>query len=150
MTVTSTPLTTTTQSGAYPAKQTLQDVVKQVMESRGWSLRAAENATGLQFNSVDRMVKGIPVETDTIIKFAIAAAPQGKEIETVIEWLYLGGRTMVAQIMERAIHPPVDGVPQEYQELIAAWLSSDRPHRTLAMQVLHTGSESSTSKVIKN
>lgn len=132
---------------AGQTQETLAGRMKQLMAERGWSLRGAQNATGLPFNSVDRMLKGVMVETDTIVRFARAIAPEGKEMETVIEWLRLGGRSYVAEMIERAMLKPAAG--NEFSDLQNAFLGSDVDHRRVALQILSLG-KSSSKKTLKN
>ena len=118
----------------------LSILTQQIMKQRGWSYRQAQIATGVSFNAVERMAKGVMVETDTIVSFARAIAPEGKEITTVIEWLEAGGKSEMAEMLETAMLKPDTEVVRQRNSFEDLYLSADKTHRELAKQVLQAGS----------
>lgn len=110
-----------------------------ILKNRGWSYRQAQIATEVSFNAVERMAKGVTVETDTIVKFALAVAPKGRELGTVIEWLKAGEKNEFARLLETAMLNPDPEVVRDRAEFEDIYLSADDQHRTLARQVLAAG-----------
>ena len=118
----------------------LSILTQQIMKRRGWSYRQAQIATGVSFNAVERMAKGVMVETDTIVSFARAIAPEGRELSTVIEWLRAGGKREMAEMLETAMLKPDTEVVRQRNKFEDLYLSADEMHRALAVQALEAGS----------
>ena len=81
----------------------LAEATRNEMEVRGWSFRKAQGVVGRSFTSIERMSKGVLVESDTIIAFALAIAPEGKRIQTACDWLRMGGKDAIANLLEEAL-----------------------------------------------
>ena len=66
------------------------------------SLRACQYATGIDYSVINRMKNGIPPKTETLVQFAVAAAPKGKEVDYALRLLKLAGLDSVVELMETA------------------------------------------------
>lgn len=110
-----------------------------ILRNRSWSYRQAQIATEVSFNAIERMSKGVAVETDTIVKFALAIAPKGRELGTVIEWLKAANKEEFAALLEKAMIDPDPEVIKERADFEDIYLSADDQHRVLARQVLVAG-----------
>lgn len=115
-------------------------LTRSVLDSRGWSYRQAQIQTGVSYNAVERMAKGIAVETDTLVAFARAIAPEGHELKTVLRWLRAGGKLSVAQLIESAMIAPDPATIHERKGFEDAYIASDSKHRELALEILSLGS----------
>lgn len=117
---------------------------QRVMEERGWSFRQAQRETGKSFTAIERMAKGVAVETDTIIGFATAVAGEGQRIPTVLYWLELAGKTEVIGLIQDAIRYGKRSVSEQAEEvydpeaerLLALYASAGTQQRDVARRVL--------------
>lgn len=73
--------------------------VKRVRDERGWSLRDAQDATGINFSTVRNMSRGDRVGPEFLIRWARAAG------EPIAYWLRLGGHDDMAEIYEETAAP---------------------------------------------
>lgn len=77
----------------------LAAAVAHELETRGWTLRQAANATGVPYSTIDRMSKGNNVEAEAIIKFALKIASNDNRFQTVLRWLEMGRKIELARLL---------------------------------------------------
>lgn len=74
--------------------------VQSILKENGWSFRMAQSKTGVSFSAIERMTKGVSVETDTIIRFAQAISKDGEKLNTVIQYLNLSGKSEIVNLLK--------------------------------------------------
>jgi hypothetical protein len=79
----------------------LAEVVREVLDNHGWSLRAAQEYTDVHANTVDRMTRGLNVNVESVIDWAIAVArrEQKDEADEVRRYLRIIGKEHLIPVL---------------------------------------------------
>jgi hypothetical protein len=82
----------------------LAELVDRDLTTRGWSLRQAENVSGsrgmlISMHAIDRMRRGLDVETETVIKWALVTAEPGTKYDRVLTYLRAAGKNSLLHLL---------------------------------------------------
>jgi hypothetical protein len=124
----------------------LADLTTEAMQSRGWSFRRAQRETGSAFTSIERMAKGVPVESETLMKFAATVSAPADRPKIVLKYLRAGGKNEIAAIIEdmiaQSLPPRLAGeLPDDVAHAADLFAAADTTHREIALLVLGHGAD---------
>lgn len=88
----------------------MAEAVRAALAKRKWSVRGAAIYTGLHPTTIDRLKKGLNVETEALIRFAAAVAVKGEETETARHYLRLADKVEIVALLD-AVERAAQGQP---------------------------------------